>query len=144
MGIRTLRQDIEQLTKKVLHLTRENCWNVLPDEVVYIISEIEIDAGNWKKRFENRRSKDALEPMNFDLMISELEKMYPSLHDINLHVHRAEKYRTIIDVQYFLKEKVGYETKPETPSMLHVKVSLPPFRGDDPKKFDLHWGFGEI
>lgn len=141
MAIETLRQDIEQLTSQLLQMTRERCWNTIPDEVAYIISEIVHDEG-WEQRINRRRSKDGIEPISFDYLISELEERYPALHDINLHVHRAEKHRTIVDVQYYLKEKAGSETGDEVPSMLHAKVAIPPYRKDDSKKFDVHWGFG--
>ena len=144
MSLKTLQQDLQQCTTSLLAIARDHCWNKFSDEVVFIISEIEDDEGGWPKKFESRRKKDRLEPMAFDVMIGRLEERYPEIHDINLFIHRAEKHRTIIDIRYFPKAKVDYETKPETPSMLHAKIALPPYRGDGSQKFDVHWEFGGL
>lgn len=139
-----LRLDIKNCTTTLLAMARDHCWNMITDEVVYIISEIKDDEETRQKGMENRRSKDKLESMDFDRMSSQLATIYPKVHDINLYVHRAEQHRTIVDVRYYLKANVGYETKPETPSMLHAKIALPPYRGDGSQKFDVHWEFGGL
>ena len=124
-------------------MTRDSCSNTFYDDVSYIISEIGYQGAGWQARFKHRRSKDLLKPMSFDSMISELEEIYPSLHDINLHVHRVKKDRTIVDVRYYLKEKVEIEAGDKVPAMLHAKVSVPPYLNHPKEKFDVHWELGE-
>lgn len=145
MGPEKLRKDIKGCTASLLALARDCCWNKFSDEVAYIISEIEDEGeGGWQKIIESRRNKDKLKPMDFAAMMKYVEEIYPEIHDINLFVHKAEKYRTIVDVRYFLKSKAVCETKLETPSMLHAKIAIPPYRGNDSHKFDVHWEFGGL
>lgn len=145
MSLATIRQDIRGFTPRLLEMVRDHCWNTIPDEVVYIISEIENGEGSgWQEIYERRRERDKLVLMDFETMIINLEEIYPMIHDINLYVHRVDRRRTIVDVRYYLKDETGYEIKLETPAMLHAKVCLPPYRGDGSKKFDVHWEFGGL
>jgi len=123
-GLTTLKPEIKECTVCLLKMVRDHCWNIIPNQVVYVLSEIEDREGGWKQMI--------------------LANVYQDLHDIHLYVHRVERHRTIISVEYFLKSKVSYVMKKEVPPMLHAKVSLPPYRGEESEKFDVHWEFGGL
>ncbi len=143
-GLTTLKPEIKECTVCLLKMVRDHCWNIIPNQVVYVLSEIEDREGGWKQMILAKKSKDILPIMNFDTLIKKLEFVYQDLHDIHLYVHRVERHRTIISVEYFLKSKVSYVMKKEVPPMLHAKVSLPPYRGEESEKFDVHWEFGGL
>jgi len=145
MESQKLRQGIKHCTTSLLEMVRDHCWNRIPEEVVYIISEIkDREAAGWQNRIKSRRERDKLELMDFDTMMVNLEEIYPGIHDINLYVHRAVGKKTIVDVRYFPKARIGYDSKPSTPAMIHAKIGLPPYRSHDSQKFDVHWEFGGL
>lgn len=64
---------------------------------------------------------------------------------MNFYTYRAEKKRTIIEIQYFLKSQLDSEfaSKVENQEpMIHCKLPLPPYQVDNSEQFDINWHFG--
>ncbi len=144
MKVETLEKDILDATSQLLQLAKASCWNKISDDCVLILSEIEekvgltFDETRKKRKLENERKT----PKAIIQIFSKLERMYETLYDINLFVYRAEKKRTIVEIQYFLKsqlEESYRQSVKDNEPMLHCKVPIPPYCTNGTEKFDVNW-----
>ena len=144
MIIDSFEKTIESLKEKLLELAREFCWNEISDNCVYILTEIRNDNNkNFLEQVaERKKVNERKVPKQFDKAVKELFEMYSLLYDINLYVFKAEKERTIVEIQYFLKSRLDkefQETVKNKESMFHCKLPSPPYHHDKTEKFDINW-----
>ncbi|MCR1026115.1 hypothetical protein NQT66_14935 [Cellulophaga baltica] len=143
-----LEHKISESTSNLIDMANDICWNQISRNCEYIMSEIneniESDYSKIAKKRKNINEKKV--PKSLNGIIAELSSIYDNLYDINLHIHKAQSERTIIEIRYFLKTSHTEEFYPkikENEPMLHCKVAIPPYRIKN-KKFDVNWELGGI
>ncbi|WP_298903488.1 hypothetical protein [uncultured Psychroserpens sp.] len=139
-----LEQNLKEATSSLLEMARNSCWNKISDNTSYIISEIKNGEPN---RTERKKANDKKIPKSLGKITTELKAFYENLYDINLHIYKSKKDKTIIEIQYYPKSSLEsdfYETVKNNDPMLHCKIGLPNYRRNDTNKFDVNWELGGI
>jgi|GEM_PF-969162 len=143
-----LEQEIARATTSLLVLAKEATWNVYPGSCAYILSTIQDFQDNFAE--ENKRKKGRNEkktPRLLEEVVKELEVIYADLYDINLYIYKTNRWRTIIEIQYYmksqLKEVYRHKVMQNAP-MLHAKIPLPLYATKKEEKFDIHWSNGTL
>ncbi|MFD1603178.1 hypothetical protein ACFSJW_06240 [Flavobacterium artemisiae] len=138
-------ETLEKLISELLVLAKETCWNTISKNFVFILSDISEEEGEnyFIKRLNRNKLNKKKIPKSFIEAVTDLKDIYDSIYDINLHVYKSEKNRTIIDIQYYLKSRLDADflkTVIDNPPMLHCKIAIPPYvKKDSRKKFDINW-----
>jgi len=136
-----LKTEIAQAVPKLIGMVKENCTNVLSENLVYIISEIrETNLKPDAERKSRIKENKIKSPLSFDDAVQRLLDLYDNLYDINLVIYKAEKRRTIVEMRYYPKSSLNNsyrESVVERPPMLHCKIALPIYHKE--KKFDVNW-----
>jgi hypothetical protein len=139
----SLQNEILEIVPKLLNMARELTWNRINDNCKYILSEILDSQDNFGVQRKARKKKNDLKtPLPLQEIMPELMAIYDDLYDINLHIYRADKNLTIIEIRYYPKSSQDPEyrkTIVNNPPMLHARVSSPPWTMDKTKKFDINW-----
>lgn len=139
----TLQDEIENAVPKLLELARELTWNKLSNNCKFIVSEIKNSEGNFQvQRVKRKKENDLKIPLTLLEQMPTLQKLYKNFYDINLHVYRATKNLTIIEISYYPKSSLDAEyrqTVIDNESMLHCKVAIPAWASDPKVKFDINW-----
>ena len=143
----TIIADVQKATASLLEMARDQTWNNISDNCVYILSEIEPNAaGNFiEARKLRKRNNKRKQPETLKAISAELDRLYDNLYDVNLHIYKALPEHTIIEVQYFPKSALEpdyREIVKDLAPMLHCKVAIPPYASDTKKPFDIHWELG--
>ncbi len=143
MTLNTFQKEIEGAVPKLLEMARELTWNKIPDNCKFILTEIKDSQENFHvQRQLLKKENDKKVPLTLQELMPALQNLYDNLYDINLHIYRATKNVTIIDVRYYPKSSLDQEYRLKvlgnTP-MLHCKVAMPPWLSDKKEKFDINW-----
>ncbi|MCR4030441.1 MULTISPECIES: hypothetical protein [Flavobacterium] len=145
-----IEEKIKNLTNQLLELVSLKCRNDVSNNLVFILSNISETDIAGENALVDRHNRNIVNkkktPKSFNEAVSDLSKIYDSVYDINLHVYKAEKNRTILDIRYFLKSELDTEylkTVIDNPPMLHCKIALPPYLKEN-SKFDVNWELGGI
>ncbi len=121
-------------------------FNAISHNCTFILSEIKNTGLSTRKQNKIRKAENKTKiPKPLTEVVSELERMYEDLYDVNLQVYKAEKDSTIIEVRYFLRSSLEEEYRLKTmttETMLHCKVSIPPYASDTKERFDINWELG--
>jgi hypothetical protein len=137
-----IHKDIAGAVTTLLQMARESCYNKIPDNCSFIISEIKHTEENFHEQRKKRKiENDKKTPKSLDEMVFILEQLYPNLHDVNLYIYKADKKSTIIEIQYYPRTSLDIEYQKEIEgqaSMLHCKIANPPYSKKE-KKFDINW-----
>ncbi len=145
----SLELDIVVSTKRLLELAGKKTWNTISDKCEYILSEIKnTGIHSVNQNMEEHQEKAYKNPVDLPIAITELERLYENLYDVNLYIYLAMKDKTIIEVQYYLKTSLDPVFRARVINnepMLHCKLPLPPYLTDkSEKKFDIHWQLSTI
>lgn len=143
MTSNTLQKEIEEAFPKLLDVAREMTWNKISDNCKFILTEIKDSRENFHvQRQLRKKESDKQVPMTLTELMPTLQNLYDILYDINLHIYRANKYLTVIDIRYYPKSALDEEYSQKVlhnPPMLHCKVAQPPWLTDKKEKFDINW-----
>lgn len=144
MTFEKFRDTITKLSHEVRQMALDSCTNVISDNFVYILSEIDPSPeGNFHDQRRRRiKSNNAKEPVSLNEACSILHPKYTSIFDVNIHIHKAKKNKTVIDIRYLRKnklDKIQQELEKDNPSMFHAKMTRPPYVYDDNVRFDVNW-----
>lgn len=141
----TLEKNVESAVETLLKTARDLTWNKISPNCKFILSEIRDMNGNFHDQTltiqkENNRKK----PVSFGDIMPVILQRYSLLYEIDLHIYKAKKHETVIDIRYVNKHSFDdayYKQVANDPPMLHCKVSMPPWLPmDKPKpKFDINW-----
>ena len=142
-----LRAHIKEAIPNLIEVANDCCWNEISDNYAFLVSEIINSEDNFNiQRIKRREENEQRLTIDFNTAVEELLKIYDDLHDINLYICKAERYRTIIEIRYFRKSALNSELKNEkllsNPPMLHCKVPMPPYLKNESEKFDINWELG--
>ena len=122
---------------------RDLSWNTIADHCQFILSEIKNSQDNLEIQRINRiRENEKKIPVSISQAMHWLQDFSDNLYDINLHIYKANRSLTIVDIRYFLKSAVhgaNLKTQGHVQPMLHCKVARPPWMLDENKKFDINW-----
>jgi len=144
----TIENKIESLTKVLLEMARESCWNTISDNCVYIMSEIKEEGLNFSEQRKRRKKiNEKKEVKSIEEISANLERIYSNLYDVNLHIYKAERKRTIIEIRYFSKSSLDKEFLKEVNDkepMFHCKVAIPPYQKNKSEKYDVNWELGGV
>lgn len=136
-----LLQDLTNATQSLLDLARDLSFNKISDNCCFFISEIKEDTNKKESIGDTIKSFKTL----FDI-IPEMEKLFPELYDVNLHIYKAKKSVTIIEIQYYSRLSLNHDyqeiTSRQEPT-LHCKVAQPPYYIPG-KKIDINWKFNTL
>lgn len=146
MTINKIEQTVKETSKTLLDLASKSCWNSISDNCFYILTNIRVDnEKNHQEQVSERIRKNKKKtPKQVDWVSKKLHEIYSNLYDINFYIYRAEKKRTIIEIQYFLKSKLDKEQSAKVENqepMIHCKLHLPPYQVDNSERFDINWHF---
>lgn len=143
-----LYKDISDVVQNLLKMARDSSFNSISDNCKFIISEIKHSNKNIFEQDKIRKiDNDKKIPKSLNDIIVELEKLYENLYDVNLYVYKANKYLTIIEIQYFPRSSLDLEYQKiaaTQETMLHCKVAVPSYAYDNKQKFDINWQLGTI
>ncbi|AEV97452.1 hypothetical protein A4D02_35760 [Niastella koreensis] len=143
MTSNTLEKGIKEAVPKLLDLARELTGNDISDNCKFILTEIKDSSENFHvQRLLRKKENDKKAPTTFSDLMPTLQNLYDNLYDINLHVYRAKKQLTIVDIRYYSKSSLDQEYRQKVlhvPPMLHCKVAQPPWLTDKKEKFDINW-----
>lgn len=124
-------------------MARELSWNKISDNCKFILSEIKNSEENFHvQRVSIKKENDKKVPIIFSEIMLPLQNLYDNLYDINLHIYKADRHLTVIDIRYYPKSSLDpdYRQKViQNPPMLHCKVAQPPWLTDKKEKFDINW-----
>ncbi len=139
----SIYKEISDAVQSLLKLARDSSFNKISDNCKFIISEIKHSDKNFFEQNKIRKTyNDKKTPKPLAEIIVELEILYPNLYDVNLYVYKADKYSTIIEIQYFPRSSLDIEyqkTYATQETMLHCKVAIPAYASDNKIKFDINW-----
>lgn len=139
----TLQKEIEEAIPKLLDIARELSWNKISDNYKFILSEIKDNKENYHvQRVLIKKENDKKVPVTFSEIIGALQNLYDNLYDINLHIYKADKHLTVVDIRCYPKSSLDpfYRQKAiNNPPTLHCKVAQPPWLTDKKGKFDINW-----
>src|SRR2546425_9561958 len=139
----TFQKEIEEAVPKLLEMARELTWNKISDNCKFVLTEIKDSQENFHvQRQLLTKENDKKIPSSLKELMPTLESLYDNLYDINLHISRATKNLTVIDIRYYPKSSLDQEYRQKVlsnPPMLHCQIAMPPWRSDKKKKFDINW-----
>ncbi|GAB2815688.1 hypothetical protein [Ferruginibacter profundus] len=139
----TLQNDIEEAIPVLLELAREVTWNKISDNCKFIVSEIKNSGDNFHVQRRMRKKENDLKiPLTLQQQMPTLQQLYENFYDINLHIYKATKNLTIIDIRYYPKSSLDQEYKQQVMNnkpMLHSKITIPAWVSDKKNKFDINW-----
>lgn len=139
----TLKKEIEKAIPKLLDMTREVSWNKISDNCKFILSEIKDSEDNFQvQRVFRKKENDKKVPVTFSEIMLALQNLYDNLYDINLHIYKADRHLTVVDIRYYPKSSLDPDYRQmvvHNPQMLHCKVAQPPWLTDKKGKFDINW-----
>jgi hypothetical protein len=139
----TLHKEIEETIPKLLDLERELSWNKISENCKFILTEIKDSQENFRvQRVLRKKENDKKVPATFPEIMPLLQNVHDNLYDINLHIYRADKRLTTVDIRYYLKSSLDSEYRQKVlhkPPMLHCKVTQPPWSTGKNGKFDINW-----
>jgi hypothetical protein len=139
----TLHKEIEEAIPKLIDLGRELSWNKISDNCKFILTEIKDSQEDFHvQRILRKKENDKKVPVTFSEIMPVLQNFYDNFYDINLHIYRADKRLTIVDIRYYPKSSLDQEYRQkiiDNPPMLHCKVATPPWLSDKKGKFDINW-----
>ena len=143
MTSNTLQKEIEEAFPKLLDVARELTWNKISDNCKFILTEIKDSRENFHvQRQLRKKENDKQVPMTLTELMPTLQNLYDNLYDINLHIYRANRHLTIIDIRYYPKSSLDQEyrqTVLNNSPMLHCRIAQPPWLTDKKEKFDINW-----
>jgi hypothetical protein len=143
MTSNTRQKEIEEAVHKLLKMARELTWNEISDNYKFILTEIKDSQENFHVQRQLRKQEnDKKVALTLNELMPSVQRLYDKLHDINLHIHRAHKHLTVIDIRYYPKSSLNIDYREKVINndpMLHCKVAMPPWLTDKTKKFDINW-----
>ncbi|MGD1846341.1 MAG: hypothetical protein ACFB10_13220 [Salibacteraceae bacterium] len=144
-----LYDDLKEATEQLLGMARDQSWNTISNNCLYLISEIK--DSNGKNFFEQRkirkRENRHKQPKTLQAVAYELSCIYKNLYDVNLCVFKSTSRQTVVEIQIYLKcslSKVYLEKVKANDLSLHCKVAIPPYAIDETSKFDINWELGGL
>lgn len=139
-------EDIKISIIQLIEIVNQNCWNNISPNLVFIVSNInEAKVDDFFIQRINRNNKGKIGE-NLTDAINYLNEFSENIYDINLYIYKSTKYKTIIEIRYFLKSDLDSDylkTVIDSPPMLHSKLVRPPYANDS-EKFDVNWELGVI
>ena len=143
MTSKTLQKEIEEAVPKLLEMARELTWKDISDNCKFILTEIKDSQENFHvQRLLRKKENDKKVPVSFSELMPTLQNLYDNLYDINLHVYRANRHLTVVDIRYYPKSSLDQDYRQKVlhnSPMLHCKVAQPPWLTDKREKFDINW-----
>jgi len=143
MILSTLQDEIQEAIPKLFSIARELTWNKISDNYKFILTEIKDTEKNFHvQRKLLKKENDRKFPVTIQELLPALQRLYSNIYDINLHIYKATKSLTIIDVRYYPKPSLDADFRQKVfndPPMLHLKVAIPPWVIDNDEKFDINW-----
>jgi hypothetical protein len=139
----TLKIEIQNLVPKLLQMARTRTCNRISDNCKFILSEIkqsQLLAPNYRTLW--KKENDRKLPLSFDEFWPAMEKLYENLYDINLHIYKATKKLTIIEIRYYPRTSLEEDYRQRavgSEPLLHCKIEIPPWLDQEKKKFDINW-----
>lgn len=133
-------QKWEGMTANLLNTARENARQTVPDNCLFYVIPIKLDAPRLTPYQEVRlaRKSALLQPIEAYATIEALE---PHCHDINFLLNRVTRKITFVEIRYLLRSELDEKYQQKLlgePSYLHSKLHLPPYH-EERKRFDLNW-----
>src|SRR5688572_19552588 len=142
MTSNTLEKEIEAAVPNLLDVARVLTCNKNSDNCKFILTEIKDSQENFHvQRQLRKKENDKKVPVTLAELIPTVQNFYDNLYDINLHIYRANRHLTVIDIRYYPKSSLDQEFRQKVlhdPPMLHCKVAQPPWLTDQ-KKFNINW-----
>jgi len=124
-------------------MARGLSWNKISNNCKFILSEIKASEENfYMQRVLRKKANDKKAPVTFSEIMLTVQNLYDNLYDINLHIYRADRRLTIVDIRYYPKSSLDPNHREKVihnPPMLHAKVAQPPWLTDKKEKFDINW-----
>ena len=147
MKLESLKVDIADAVSKLLEMAEVSCWNTISDNCEFILSEIDVneELNFFDQRKKRKRLNSLKQTISISQVTEQLEEMYTNLYDVNLHVYRAAKTLTIIEIKYLLKSTIDTEYQKkinDKDPMLHCELPIPPYRKNKIDKYDINWELG--
>ncbi len=150
-----LETKIADATSRLITMASDICWNTIPKNYFYLLSEIDETIGkNYFERNKIRKKiNNSISPKSLQEIAQDLALLYDTLYDINFYIYKASKDKTIIEIKYFLKTshtKDFYKTIKDNNPMWHFKVAIPPYLNaigkttKEEKKFNVNWQLGGL
>lgn len=141
----SLSADLEQMVPRLLNMARELTWNTISDNCRFILTETpntSVDA--HARRTFYKQQNEAKQPVSLQALLPTLQRLYPTLHDINLIIYKSTPRLTIIDIRCYPRTSLTEAYRQQVaanPPMLHCKVAHPPGHAlaTKPEKFDINW-----
>lgn len=139
----TLEKEILSAVPNLLEMARALTWNSISENYKLILTEIKNKEENFQVQSQIRKKENNKKvPVTLSELIPTLQSLYHNLYDINLHIYRAAKNLTVIEICYYPKSSLDsdYRVKVlQNPPMLHCKVARPSWLSDKKEKFDINW-----
>lgn len=143
MSKENLEQDLVGAIDGLLKMAQDSTYKIISDNCKFILAEIKDEDGNFDLRRRLRKERnDKKIPQAFEQLLPQLIDLYANFYDINLHVYKALKAETIVEIAYYPKSSLDDEFRKEvieSAPMLHCKVAVPSYASDGQNKFDINW-----
>ena len=147
MTLTTLQDEIQEAIPKLFSMARELTWNKISDNYKFILTEIKDSDKNFHvQRRLIKKENDRKLPLTIQELLPTLRRLYSNIYDINLHIYKAKKTLTIIDVRCYPKSSLDTDYRKKVfndPPMLHLKVTIPPWMTEKQEKFNINWEHNE-
>lgn len=135
--------EIKKAVADLFNLADRYCRNRLSPECFFIVSDFSDFTDS--KGFENRKLRNKINSYktlsNMDSSIEILKQQYADLYGIVLYVFKAERNKTIIEIECYRKSDLDhsyFEKVKNNQPMLHAKIQLPLYCKNG-EKFDVNW-----
>ena len=145
MNQEDLKNNIEFCVASVLKLAKVHCWNIVSDNLFFIVSDFnEFESGFREYRASRSRINNSKIVLDLDSAIEILHREMEDLYDVILYIFRTNKNETILEIQYYRKSNLNPDylalVKDNMP-MFHSKIPMPVYAWEG-GKFDANWESG--
>jgi len=133
----TLEERLDDATRSLLEIARDNAWNNIADNCLFILSE-NINQFDNKGR---KAANDKKVPKPLSELMPVLLKLYDDVYEFDLYIYKSSKEQTVIEIEYAIKWP---DTPANTTPYLHAKISIPSYAAEfdvfkTKRKFDVNW-----
>jgi hypothetical protein len=143
MSEKSLQVQIEEMLPELVKMASELSFSNISTNFKFILSEIKDSTENFSvQRARMTKENDKKTPQPLEKLMPVLDELYENLYDINLHIYKANRNDTVIDMRYYPKSALDEDyrkTIVKNPPMLHAKVEMPPQLTNRKEKFDINW-----
>ncbi|MBN2638761.1 MAG: hypothetical protein JXR65_06705 [Bacteroidales bacterium] len=142
MDKNTFASHLEKATNATLEVTKEHCWNVFSENILYIIKPNDLKVSKSLDADEKRILRQRIKELNKKLTLPEVvvrltyDKRVPAR--INISVNKSTKNETTIELKTSRRLIREPNHSHDLFPPFHISIPVPPLNKEG-QNFDVNW-----